>query len=74
MKMTAKSAQGASVSKKSAPPARNKSLPRKKARPPEWEDDEFDRAIARASKAGLLDEMIAEALQEQRDGKTTPLL
>jgi len=72
--MTAKSAQGASVSKKSTPPARNKSSPRKKARPPEWEDDEFDRAIAKAMKAGAFDEMIAEAMRDERDGKTTPLL
>jgi len=73
MKMTAKSAQGASVSKKSTPPARSKSAPRKNARHPEWEDDEFDRAIAKAMKAGAFDEMIAEALQDERDGKTTPL-
>lgn len=72
--MTAKSAQGASVSKKSTPPARSKSATRKNARPPEWEDDEFDRAIAKAMKAGAFDEMIAEAMQDERDGKTTPLL
>jgi len=79
MKMTAKSAQGASVSKKSArakstPPARSKSATRKNARHPEWEDDEFDRAIAKAMKAGAFDEMIAKAMQDERDGKTTPLL
>ena len=58
---------------KSAPPARSKLAARNDAQPVELEDDAFDRAIAKASKAGLLDEMIAEALQEQRDGKTTPL-
>jgi len=77
--MTAKSAQGASVSKnstraKSAPPARSKSATRKNARHPEWKDDEFDRAIAKAMKAGAFDEMIAKAMQDERDGKTTPLL
>lgn len=71
-------AQGASVSMlvtrpKSTPSTRNKSATRKVARPAELEDDAFDRAIAKASKSGLLDEMIAEALQDQRDGKTTPL-
>jgi len=40
---------------------------------PEWEDDDFDRAIAEALKSGALDDMIAEALQEKRDGKTVPL-
>jgi len=58
---------------KSAPPARSKSATRENAQTPEWEDDEFDRAIAKAMKAGAFDEMIAEALQDERDGKTTPL-
>jgi len=75
-----KSARGASVSgkfarAKSAPPTRNKSAAaaRKEAQPPEWEDDEFDRAIAKASRAGAFDEMIAEAMQDERDGKLSPL-
>jgi len=76
-----KSARGASVSAvsggvaraKSASPTRSKSAARDDAQPAELEDDAFDRAISEASKAGLLDEMIADALQAQRDGKTTPL-
>jgi len=75
-----KSARGASVSgkfarAKSAPPTRNKSAAaaRKEVQPPEWEDDEFDRAIAKALKSGALDEMIAQAVQDKRDGKTLPL-
>lgn len=73
MSMSDKSAQMKSARAKSAPATRGKSATRKDAQPPEWEDDEFDRAIAEASKAGLLDDMIADALQDLRDGKTTPL-
>jgi len=61
------------VHAKSAPPARSKSETCKKVRPPEWEDDEFDRALAKALDAGAFDEMIAKALQDERDGKTFPL-
>lgn len=70
-----KSARSASVSTVSGGGARANSAPsnRKDVQPPEWEDDEFDRAINEASKAGLLDDMIAEVLQDKRDGKTTPL-
>jgi len=70
-----KSARGASVSAVSGGFARAKPAPstRKDVQHPEWEDDAFDRAITKVSKAGLLDEMIADALQAQRDGKTTPL-
>jgi len=56
-----------------APPARSKPAMRNVAQSAEPEDDAFDRAIADALKAGLLDDMIAEALQEERDGETTPL-
>jgi len=52
---------------------RNKSATRRVVQPVEMEDDAFDRAIAEALKSGALDDMIAEALQEERDGKTTPL-
>lgn len=58
---------------KSAPSAKSKPTTRKVAQSAEPEDDAFDRAIAEALKAGLLDDMIADALQAQRDGKTTPL-
>jgi len=70
-----KLARDASVSTVSGGSARMKSAPspRKDVQPPEWEDDEFDRAIAEALKAGLLDDMIADALQDKRDGKTMPL-
>jgi len=71
-------AQNASISMfvtqaKSTPPARSKPAMRNVAQSAEPEDDAFDRAIADALKAGLLDDMIAEALQEERDGETTPL-
>jgi len=46
---------------------------RKDAQTPEWEDDEFDRALAKALDAGAFDEMIAEAMQDERDGKVWPL-
>jgi len=73
-KTPAKSAQMKSSRVKSVPPpARSKSAARKDARHPEWEDDDFDRAIAEALKSGALDDMIADALQEKRDGKTTQL-
>lgn len=73
-----KSAPGASVSggvaqAKSAPATRGKPSPRKDAQPPEWEDDDFDRAIAKAMKAGAFDEMIAQAMQDERDNKLLPL-
>lgn len=78
MSMQAKSAPGASVSPggaraKSAPATRSKPVARKKVQPPEWEDDEFDRALAKALDAGAFDEMIAKAMQDERDGKTFPL-
>lgn len=56
-----------------APSAKSKPATRKAVQSAEPEDDAFDRAIAEALKAGLLDDMIADALQAQRDGKTTPL-
>jgi len=59
--------------KKFTPPTRNKPATGNDAKPPEWEDDEFDRALTKALKAGTFDEMIAEALQDERDGKTFPL-
>ncbi len=43
------------------------------AKPAEEEEDEFDRAINRALEAGAFDEMIAQADQAYRDGKTKPL-
>lgn len=58
---------------KSAPATRDKPVARKDVQPPEWEDDEFDRALAKALDAGAFDEMIAKALQDERDGKTFPL-
>ena len=75
MKMSsqAKPAQMKSARAKSASLTRNKPSTRKDVQHPEWEDDAFDRAINEASKAGLLDEMIADALQSQLDGKTTSL-
>ncbi len=68
-----KSAQTKSAQAKSARAARKKSAARKCAKPAEEEEDEFDRAISRAAKAGAFDEMIAQALQAKRDGKTKPL-
>jgi len=62
-----------SRAKSTPPPARSKSAAHKDAPHPEWEDDDFDRAIAEALKSGALDDMIADALQEKREGKTTPL-
>lgn len=56
-----------------APSAKSEPATRKVEHATEPEDDAFDRAIADALKAGLLDDMIADALQAQRDGKTTPL-
>ncbi len=41
------------------------------AKPAEEEEDEFDRAISRAAEAGAFDEMIAQAVQDYHDGKTT---
>jgi len=63
----AKTAQKKSKRTKSAPATR------KKVQPPEWEDDEFDRALAKALDAGAFDEMIAEAMQDEREGKVWPL-
>jgi len=73
-----KSARGAPVAAaraqaKPAGPTRSKPATRKDVQPPEWEDDEFDRTIAKAMKAGAFDEMIAEAMQDERDGKLEPL-
>ncbi len=68
-----KSEQIKSAQAKSARVARKKSVARKCAKPAEEEEDEFDRAISRAAKAGAFDEMIAQALQDKRDGKTKPL-
>jgi len=72
-----KSARDASVAgvarAKPARPTRSKSAMRNDAQAAELEDDAFDRAIDEASKAGLLDEMIAEAMQDERDGKIWPL-
>jgi len=75
MKMSsqAKPAQMKSARAKSAQSTRDKSVVHKDVQHPEWEDDAFDRAINETSKAGILDDMIADALQAQRDGKTTPL-
>ncbi|MDD9811058.1 MAG: hypothetical protein OXU71_05000 [Gammaproteobacteria bacterium] len=75
MKMSsqAKPAQMKSARAKSASPTRSKSAARDDAQPAELEDDAFDRAITKASKSGFLDDMIADALQAQRNGKTTPL-
>ena len=73
MSMPTKPAQMKSARAKSAPLTRNKPSTRKDVQTPEWEDDAFDRAINEASKAGLLDDMIADALQAQLDGKTTSL-
>jgi len=72
-KTPAKPAQMKSARVKSKSATRGKSVASKDAPHPEWEDDDFDRAIAEALKAGLLDDMIADALREKRDGKTTPL-
>jgi len=73
-KTPAKPAQTKLSRAKSVPsPARSKSAARKDVQHPEWEDDNFDRAIAEALKSGALDDMIADALREQREGKTTPL-
>lgn len=73
-----KSARGASVSvrgtrAKPTPSGQSKPATRNVVQSAEPEDDAFDRAIEEASKAGLLDEMIAKAVQDKRDGKTTPL-
>ncbi len=68
-----KSAQIKSAQAKSARVARKKSAARESAMPAEEEEDEFDRALARALEAGAFDEMIAQADQAYRDGKTKPL-
>jgi len=73
-----KSARGASASREFARAkptlsTRSKPAPRKDVQPPEWEDDDFDRALAKALDAGAFDEMIAKAMQDERDGKTFPL-
>ncbi len=68
-----KSEQMKSVQAKSARAVRKKPAARKCAKPAEEEEDEFDRALARALEAGAFDEMIAQALQAKRDGKTKPL-
>jgi len=72
-KTLAKSAQMKSSRAKSVSATRGKSAACKDVHHPEWEDDDFDRAIAEALKSGALDDMIADALQDLRDGKTTPL-
>ncbi len=66
-----KSEQMKSVQAKSARAVRKKPAMPKCAKPAEEEEDEFDRALARALEAGAFDEMIAQALQDKRDGKTT---
>ncbi len=66
-----KSEQMKSVQAKSARAVRKKPATPKCAEPAEEEEDEFDRALAAAVKAGAFDEMAAEALQNYRDGKTT---
>jgi len=73
-----KSTRGAPVAAaraqaKPAGPTRSQPATRKDVQPPEWEDDEFDRALAKALDAGAFDEMIAKAMQDERDGKTFPL-
>lgn len=73
MPMPNKSSQMKLARAKSDSATRGKPATRKNVQPPEWEDDAFDHAIAEALKAGLLDDMIADALQDLRDGKTTPL-
>ncbi len=70
---TGKSTSGKPARAKSARSARNKSVARDGAQVAEQEEDEFDRAISRAIKAGAFDGMIAEALQDERDGKTKPI-
>ncbi len=70
---TGKSTSGKPAQAKSARSARNKSAVRDGAQVAEQEEDEFNRAISRAIKSGAFDEMIAEALQDERDGKTTPI-
>jgi len=72
-KTPAKPAQTKLSRAKSVPSTRGKSVARKDVQHTEWEDDDFDRAIAEALKSGALDDMIADALQDLRDGKTTPL-
>ncbi len=62
-----------SAQAKSARVAQKKLAARKCAKPAEPEEDEFDRALAAAVKAGAFDEMAAEALQNYRDGKTKPI-
>ncbi len=72
MSMPAKKpAQIKSTQAKSVRAARKKSATRKCAKPAEEEEDEFDRALNRALEAGAFDEMIAQADQDYRDGKTT---
>ncbi len=72
MSMPAKKpAQIKSAQAKSVRVARKKPATPKCAEPAEEEDDEFDRTIARALEAGAFDEMIAQAAQDYRDGKTT---
>jgi len=83
MSMQAKSVQlksardasvaGARTRAKPAQSTRSKPATRNDAQAAELEGDAFDRAIDEASKAGLLDDMIAKAVQDKRDGKTTPL-
>ena len=38
-----------------------------------WEDDDWDRQMKADAKAGLFDEMIAEAKAEHAAGRTRPL-
>ncbi len=66
-----KSAQTKSAQAKSACAVRKKPATRESAKPAEEEEDEFDRAISRAAEAGAFDEMIAQAVQDYHDGKTT---
>jgi len=67
------SVAGARTRAKPAQSTRSKSVMRNDTQAAELEGDAFDRAIDEASKAGLLDEMIAEAMQDERDGKIWPL-
>ncbi len=60
-----------SAQAKPARAVRKKPATPKCAEPAELEDDEFDRTLNRALEAGAFDEMIAQAVRDYRDGKTT---
>ncbi len=62
-----------SAQAKSVRAVQNKSATRKNAKPAKQAEDEFDRALATAVKAGDFDDIVNEALQDERDGKTSPL-